>query len=178
MPSPLPTTNSPPSTTSARTVHLPNGTKLEAHSGLREYLDDPRYVNVRMRVENAMFTGGPVMGFSSGRLTTIFGSSGLATSTMTKLSLPGGDRPDLPSSSQTIFSSLPMIRNGLARPVLVHDSAKASATKRGTAVGPGASFRVRSARGGHRRASRWGLTAGSQTINAGRGAVFLSAARN
>jgi hypothetical protein len=33
----------------ARTVYLPNGTKLEAHSGLREYLDDPRYVNVRMR---------------------------------------------------------------------------------------------------------------------------------
>ncbi|MBV8850687.1 MAG: DUF2778 domain-containing protein [Methylobacteriaceae bacterium] len=32
----------------ARTVYLPNGTKLEAHSGLREYLDDPRYVNVRM----------------------------------------------------------------------------------------------------------------------------------
>ena len=34
---------------SARTVYLPNGTKLEAHSGLREYLDDPRYVSVRMR---------------------------------------------------------------------------------------------------------------------------------
>jgi hypothetical protein len=33
---------------SARTVYLPNGTKLEAHSGLREFLDDPRYVNVRM----------------------------------------------------------------------------------------------------------------------------------
>ena len=33
---------------SARMVYLPNGTKLEAHSGLREYLDDPRYVNVRM----------------------------------------------------------------------------------------------------------------------------------
>jgi hypothetical protein len=33
---------------SARTVYLPNGTRLEAHSGLREYLDDPRYVNVRM----------------------------------------------------------------------------------------------------------------------------------
>jgi hypothetical protein len=33
----------------ARTVYLPNGTKLEAHSGLREFLDDPRYVNVRMR---------------------------------------------------------------------------------------------------------------------------------
>jgi hypothetical protein len=34
---------------SARVVYLPNGTKLEAHSGLREYLDDPRYVSVRMR---------------------------------------------------------------------------------------------------------------------------------
>ena len=34
---------------SARTVYLPDGTKLEAHSGLREHLDDPRYVHVRMR---------------------------------------------------------------------------------------------------------------------------------
>jgi hypothetical protein len=34
---------------SARTVYLPNGSKLEAHSGLRDMLDDPRYVNVRMR---------------------------------------------------------------------------------------------------------------------------------
>jgi len=34
---------------SARTVYLPNGTKLEAHSGLREYLDDPGHVHVRMR---------------------------------------------------------------------------------------------------------------------------------
>jgi hypothetical protein len=33
---------------SARTVYLPNGTRLEAHSGLREFLDDPRHVNVRM----------------------------------------------------------------------------------------------------------------------------------
>ena len=34
---------------SARTVYLPDGTKLEAHSGLRDKLDDPRYVNLRMR---------------------------------------------------------------------------------------------------------------------------------
>jgi len=34
---------------SARTVYLPNGTRLEAHSGLREHLDDPRFVHVRMR---------------------------------------------------------------------------------------------------------------------------------
>ena len=34
---------------SARTVYLPDGTRLEAHSGLGEYLDDPRHVDVRMR---------------------------------------------------------------------------------------------------------------------------------
>ncbi|MEL6063440.1 MULTISPECIES: tlde1 domain-containing protein [unclassified Methylobacterium] len=33
----------------ARTVTLPNGERLEAHSGLGEGLDDPRLVNVRMR---------------------------------------------------------------------------------------------------------------------------------
>lgn len=32
-----------------RTVTLPNGERLEAHSGLGEGLDDPRLVNVRMR---------------------------------------------------------------------------------------------------------------------------------
>ena len=34
---------------SARTVYLPNGERLEAHSGLRDKLDDPRYVHLRMR---------------------------------------------------------------------------------------------------------------------------------
>ncbi|MCC3245128.1 DUF2778 domain-containing protein [Methylocystis sp. WRRC1] len=34
---------------SARTVYLPNGQRLEAHSGLGAMLDDPRYVHVRMR---------------------------------------------------------------------------------------------------------------------------------
>ncbi len=34
---------------SARIVYLPNGQRLEAHSGLREHLDDPRYVHLRMR---------------------------------------------------------------------------------------------------------------------------------
>lgn len=34
---------------SAHTVYLPNGQKLEAHSGLREHLDDPRFVHVRMK---------------------------------------------------------------------------------------------------------------------------------
>ena len=31
------------------TVHMPDGTKLEAHSGLREFLDDPKHVHVKMR---------------------------------------------------------------------------------------------------------------------------------
>jgi hypothetical protein len=34
---------------SAHTVYLPSGVKLEAHSGLREHLDDPRFVHLRMR---------------------------------------------------------------------------------------------------------------------------------
>ena len=34
---------------SAHTVYLPDGTRLEAHSGLREHIDDPRYVHLRMR---------------------------------------------------------------------------------------------------------------------------------
>jgi len=32
----------------ARAVYMPDGTVLEAHSGLRDKLDDPRYVNVKM----------------------------------------------------------------------------------------------------------------------------------
>lgn len=34
---------------SAHTVYLPNGTRLEAHSGLGARLDDPRFVHERMR---------------------------------------------------------------------------------------------------------------------------------
>jgi hypothetical protein len=34
---------------SARTLYLPDGTRLEAHSGLGDRLDDPRYVSERMR---------------------------------------------------------------------------------------------------------------------------------
>ena len=33
---------------SAKTVYLPDGTKLEAHSGLGSKIDDPRYVHVKM----------------------------------------------------------------------------------------------------------------------------------
>jgi hypothetical protein len=33
---------------SARTVYLPDGTELEAHSGLGKKMDDPRHVNIKM----------------------------------------------------------------------------------------------------------------------------------
>ena len=33
---------------SARTVYMPDGTRLEAHSGLGSKIDDPRFVHVRM----------------------------------------------------------------------------------------------------------------------------------
>ncbi|MDR6871919.1 hypothetical protein J2Y55_002932 [Bosea sp. BE125] len=33
---------------SARTVYMPNGDRLEAHSGLGDKMDDPRFVHVRM----------------------------------------------------------------------------------------------------------------------------------
>jgi hypothetical protein len=34
---------------SAHTVYMPDGTRLEAHSGLGQHLDDPRFVHVRMK---------------------------------------------------------------------------------------------------------------------------------
>ena len=34
---------------SKRTVYMPNGTKLEAHSGLGQHLDNPAYAHLRMR---------------------------------------------------------------------------------------------------------------------------------
>lgn len=34
---------------SARTVYLPDGTQLEAHSGLGKHMDDPRFVHMKMR---------------------------------------------------------------------------------------------------------------------------------
>jgi hypothetical protein len=47
-------TNALPSRTAiydieARTVYMPNGERLEAHSGLGQLMDDPRYANQRMR---------------------------------------------------------------------------------------------------------------------------------
>lgn len=48
-PAPSPTGGVAVYNIAAKTVTLPNGERLEAHSGLGEGLDDPRLVNVRMR---------------------------------------------------------------------------------------------------------------------------------
>jgi hypothetical protein len=77
----------------ARTVHLPDGTKLEAHSGLRDKMDDPRHVNVRMHgatpphtydliLREALFHGVEALRLIPvGGEGAIFGRTGLLTHT-------------------------------------------------------------------------------------------------
>jgi Protein of unknown function (DUF2778) len=77
----------------ARTVYLPDGTRLEAHSGLGEKLDDPRYVHVRMHgatpphvydlePREALFHGVPALRLKPvGGEEAIFGRSGLLAHT-------------------------------------------------------------------------------------------------
>jgi hypothetical protein len=78
---------------SAHTVYLPDGTRLEAHSGLGSKLDDPRYVNVRMlgatpphvyelTAREALFHGVPALRLTPvGGDEAIFGRSGLLAHT-------------------------------------------------------------------------------------------------
>jgi hypothetical protein len=78
---------------SARTVYLPDGTKLEAHSGLGSRLDDPRYANVRMqgvtpphiyelKPREALFHGVPALRLTPiGGEDAIYGRSGLLAHT-------------------------------------------------------------------------------------------------
>ncbi len=74
---------------SAHTVYLPDGAKLEAHSGLGDRLDDPRSANIRMRgvtpphiyeltPREALFHGVPALRLNPiGGEDAIFGRSGL-----------------------------------------------------------------------------------------------------
>ena len=78
---------------SAHMVYLPDGTKLEAHSGLGNMLDDPRHVNVRMHgatpphiyeltPREALFHGVPALRMNPiGGEDAIFGRSGLLAHT-------------------------------------------------------------------------------------------------
>jgi hypothetical protein len=78
---------------SAHTVYMPDGTRLEAHSGLGDKLDNPRYVHVRMRgptpphVYDLSLREKPFHGVQAIRLTPIggdanvFGRNGLLAHT-------------------------------------------------------------------------------------------------
>lgn len=77
---------------SAHTVYMPDGARLEAHSGLREYLDDPRYVHVRMRgptppsvyalsPREALFHGVEALRLTPIGNNSIFGRAGLLAHT-------------------------------------------------------------------------------------------------
>lgn len=74
------------------TVYMPDGSRLEAHSGLREYLDDPRYVHVRMRgptppsvyalsPREALFHGVEALRLTPIGNNSIFGRAGLLAHT-------------------------------------------------------------------------------------------------
>src|SRR4051812_28108452 len=77
----------------ARTVYLPDGTKLEAHSGLGAKLDDPRYAHVRMHgatpphlyelePREALFHGVPALRLKPvGGEEAIYGRTGLLAHT-------------------------------------------------------------------------------------------------
>jgi Protein of unknown function (DUF2778) len=78
---------------SAHTVYLPDGSKLEAHSGLGSRLDDPKYVHVRMhgatpphvydlKPREALFHGVPALRLNPiGGEDAIFGRTGLLAHT-------------------------------------------------------------------------------------------------
>jgi hypothetical protein len=86
---------------SAHMVYLPDGTRLEAHSGLGDKLDDPRSANIRMRgvtpphiyeltPREALFHGVPALRLNPiGGEDTIFGRSGLLAHTF--MLGPNGD---------------------------------------------------------------------------------------
>ena len=86
---------------SAHMVYLPDGSKLEAHSGLGSQLDDPRSANIRMRgvtpphlydlkPREALFHGVPALRLTPvGGEETIFGRSGLLAHTF--MLGPNGD---------------------------------------------------------------------------------------
>lgn len=86
---------------SAKVVHMPNGEKLEAHSGLGDKLDDPRFAHVRMKgvtpphtytltEREALFHGHRALRLNPvGGSGAIYGRAGLLTHPY--LLGPGGD---------------------------------------------------------------------------------------
>jgi hypothetical protein len=106
---------------SARTVYLPDGTRLEAHSGLGEKLDDPRYVHVRMlgatpphvyelEPREALFHGVPALRLKPvGGEEAIYGRTGLLAHTY--MLGPNGDSNGC-VSFKDYYAFLNAYRNG------------------------------------------------------------------
>jgi hypothetical protein len=106
---------------SARTVYLPDGTRLEAHSGLGPKLDDPRYVHVRMHgatpphvydiePREALFHGVPALRLKPlGGEEAIFGRTGLLAHTY--MLGPNGDSNGC-VSFKDYYAFLNAYRNG------------------------------------------------------------------
>lgn len=105
----------------ARAVYLPDGTKLEAHSGLGAKLDDPRYVHVRMHgatpphlydlePREALFHGVPALRLKPvGGEQAIFGRTGLLAHTY--MLGPNGDSNGC-VSFKDYYAFLNAYRNG------------------------------------------------------------------
>jgi hypothetical protein len=106
---------------SARAVYLPDGTKLEAHSGLGAKLDDPRYVHVKMHgatpphvydlsPREALFHGVPALRLKPvGGEQAIFGRTGLLAHTY--MLGPNGDSNGC-VSFKDYYAFLNAYRNG------------------------------------------------------------------
>jgi hypothetical protein len=106
---------------SARMVYLPDGTKLEAHSGLGAKLDDPRYVHVRMHgatpphvydlePREALFHGVPALRLKPvGGEEAIYGRTGLLAHTY--MLGPNGDSNGC-VSFKDYYAFLNAYRNG------------------------------------------------------------------
>jgi hypothetical protein len=105
----------------ARTVYLPDGSKLEAHSGLGAKLDDPRYVHVRMHgatpphvydlePREALFHGVPALRLKPvGGEEAIYGRTGLLAHTY--MLGPNGDSNGC-VSFKDYYAFLNAYRNG------------------------------------------------------------------
>jgi hypothetical protein len=113
---------------SARMVYLPDGTKLEAHSGLGSKLDDPRYAHVRMQgvtpphvydlaPREALFHGVPALRLKPvGGEQAIFGRSGLLAHTY--MLGPNGDSNGC-VSFKDYYAFLNAYRNGTIKRLAV-----------------------------------------------------------
>jgi hypothetical protein len=112
---------------SAHTVHMPDGTKLEAHSGLREFLDDPKHVHVRMRgatppgVYDLRFRESIFHGVQALRLTPIDGNKALGRDGLLAHTYMLGPRGD--SNGCVVFKNynafLQAFRNGAVKRLAV-----------------------------------------------------------